>query len=200
MPRNLVRNSLIAMVLAAVAGIVYVLASAASGPGERIRFERFARGALVGLDFGMAGQPAGTQGFLGPGGETVSMPELTGRVTLVNLWATWCAPCEREMPTLGALQTARGGEAFQVVAISVDELDAREEAARQLAEWTGGQLEFYQANDFDLAYVDFSARGFPTTILYDSDGLEVARYAGELDWASYEALALIDAVIENASG
>ncbi|MEO0881887.1 MAG: TlpA disulfide reductase family protein [Pseudomonadota bacterium] len=196
MARIPVRTLIIAMLLGLVGAIVYVLVSAASGPGERVPFERFAKGELAGLDFTYAGILPGRQTFLGPDENPVNMEDFKGKAVLVNLWATWCAPCEREMPTLGALQSARGGDLFDVVAISVDDIEIRDRVKDQLAEWTGGSLSLYQANDFDLASVDFKARGFPTSILYNAAGEEVARYAGELDWASYEAIALIDAIIE----
>ncbi|MEM8634302.1 MAG: TlpA disulfide reductase family protein [Pseudomonadota bacterium] len=195
MARIRTRPFIIAMLLGLAGTIVYVLGSAAGGPDEQIPFLRFAQGDLSGLEFTYAGTAPGGQDFIGPDDQPMSMADLQGKVVLVNLWATWCAPCEKEMPTLGALQTARGGENFEVVAISVDDLEIRDSVKARLTEWTGSALGAYQANDFDLAYVDFKARGFPTSILYNRDGIEIARYSGELDWASYDAIALIDAVI-----
>lgn len=194
MPRNLTRTLIVAMLLGLVGTIVYVLFSAAGGPDERVPFQRFATGSLEGLDFAYAGEVPGPTPFLDPEGKMISLADLKGKVILVNLWATWCGPCEREMPTLGALQTARGGDTFDVVAISVDQNSDGDFAKGQLGEWSGNILKFFHAPDYAVTY-EIGARGFPTSILYDANGQEVARYAGELDWSSYEAVALIDAVI-----
>ncbi|MEO1405843.1 MAG: redoxin family protein, partial [Pseudomonadota bacterium] len=138
MARIPVRTLITAMLLGLVGAIVYVLSNAASGPGEQVAFERFANGELAGLDFTYAGTAPGGQDFLDPAGNPISMNDFKGKVVLVNLWATWCAPCEKEMPTLGALQAARGGDAFDVIAISVDDLEIRDSVQEKLAEWTGG--------------------------------------------------------------
>lgn len=198
MPRNVTRILIAGMLLALAGTIVYVLGSASTGPADRLAFERYAQGPLEGLDFAYAGEQIEGAEFLAPDGSITSMPELRGKVLLVNLWATWCGPCEREMPTLGALQSARGGKDFDIIAISVDAEEDREYARSELGRWTGGRLKLYHAPDFKITY-DIGARGFPTSILYNTSGEEIARYSGELDWASFEAVAFIDAVIEAAN-
>ena len=114
---------------------------------------------------------------------------------LVNFWATWCGPCEREMPSLAALQTSKGDENFQVVAISIDAEEDRDYARQRLQELTGGVIDFYfvPPERWEVVY-DSGARGFPTTVIYDETGSEIARLSGEAAWDSYEAIALIEAV------
>jgi len=126
-----------------------------------------------------------------PDGE-VTLADYRGKVVLLNAWATWCPPCVAEMPSLDELQRLRGGPDFAVVPISFD---------RQMDD----AQTFYDRNDLtalplihDSSYA-MSARlempGFPTSILYDRNGRELARLPGEADWASEEALALIDYLI-----
>jgi len=164
MPRNVTRILITGMLLTLAATIVYVLSNAASGPSTTRAFERYATGPLAGLDFAYAGEVPEATPFTGPEGETVSLEGLQGKVILVNFWATWCAPCEREMPSLAALNTALAGDDFQVVAISVDNDEDKDFAISQLAKWTGGGLPFYHTSEFALTY-QVGIRGFPTSIL-----------------------------------
>jgi len=100
------------------------------------------------------------------------------------------------MPSLAALQTARGGETFEVIAISVDADEDRDYAQTRLQQLTGGVLDFYHAppDAWDIVYDTGAQRGFPTTVLYTEAGEKVAMLAGEADWASYEAIGLIDTI------
>lgn len=197
MPRKITPILITGMLLAVVVAIVYVLLSAASGPGKTNQLERFATGPLERLDFAYAGEVPAETVFVGPDNAPLTLSDLQGKVILVNLWATWCGPCEREMPSLGALQTARGGDAFEVIAISVDNDEDKSHAADQLARWTGASLGLYHTSEFALAY-ELGATVFPTSILYDRHGREIARYVGDLDWSSLEVVALVDALIASA--
>ncbi len=192
--RSLTRYLISAMLLIALAAGVYVLMSAAGGPGHISRLEKLAGGELSKMDFATAGQSAPDTIFLDPDGEEMTLAAFEGRYILVNLWATWCAPCEEEMPSLAALQRARGGDQFMAVAISVDGESDRDFAAGELAKLTGGWLEFYHAPDYKITY-GMGARGFPTSVIYDPDGTEIARLSGDADWSSFEAVAFIDAVL-----
>lgn len=195
MTGSLTRKLIVLMLLTLSGAIVYVLSSAASGPGETRAFERFAKGPLAGLDFAYAGETPETSTFLNPDGEEITLADLRGKVILVNFWATWCGPCEAEMPSLGALQTAFPKDQFEVVAVSVDNEEDKEFARQQLQRWTGGALGLYHTPEFALTY-DIGVRGFPTSIIYNAKGTEIARYAGELDWASIEAVGFVRAVVE----
>ncbi len=127
--------------------------------------------------------------FEGPDGRPVKLAEFTGRPLLVNLWATWCAPCVVEMPTLDALAAARGDK-LRVVAISMD-IEGRRAVDPFLAKAGLKNLLPYldKKNDLMLA---LKADTLPVTILFDSQGREVWRMIGEMDWNSDKAAALID--------
>jgi len=194
MTGSLTRKLIVLMLLALGGAIVYVLSSAASGPGETRPFERFAKGPVAGLDFAYAGEMPETSKFLTPEGQEITLADLRGKVVLINFWATWCGPCEAEMPSLGALQAAFPKDQFEVIAVSVDNEEDKDHARQQLQRWTGGTLGLYYTPEFALTY-DLGARGFPTSIIYDTKGAEIARYAGELDWASIEAVGFVKAVV-----
>ena len=195
MTRNIILVLISVMLLTACERIVHVLLSAANGPEESRPFERFAKGPLEGLDFAYAGEVPETSEFSTPEGEEITLADLRGKVILVNFWATWCGPCEAEMPSLGALQSAFPKDQFEVIAVSVDNEEDKDHAREELARWTGGTLGLYYTPEFALTY-DLGARGFPTSIIYNAKGAEIARYAGELDWASIEAVGFMRAVVE----
>lgn len=185
--------------LVALAAIVYVLISASSGKPPSNPLESYATGTLERLDFTSAGQsvPEGT--FNDAAGAEVTLASFKGKTILVNYWATWCAPCEKEMPALGALQTARGGDAFEVVAISIDSDEDVDYAKRRLTELGAANIAFRHAplDRGDIVY-GANVQGFPTTILYGPDGTELARLSGEADWAASEAVQFIDAALRQA--
>lgn len=157
-------------------------------------YSQFKTGGLAKLDILPQPPPQPVANFSDNASAPTNLAAFRGKVILVNLWATWCAPCVTEMPTLAALQSHFEGEDFQVVAISVDRDDTRAVAVAKLAELSTGKLAFY--HDPKMAVVfPMKARGFPTSVLYDRDGTEIARLAGEADWNSAEARALIQAAI-----
>ncbi|MEM7766983.1 MAG: TlpA disulfide reductase family protein [Pseudomonadota bacterium] len=182
----------------AVAAIVYALFAAAGGPRSHTPLERFAVEDLAGLDFSRAGSPVSDASFLDADGNQTRLADFAGKTILVNFWATWCGPCEREMPHLGALQAARGGDQFNVVAISVDGRDDEAYARRRLDELTGGTIAFAFAppDAWDIVY-ESGATGFPTTVIYGPDGTEVARLQGEADWSKGLALGFVDEIISD---
>lgn len=194
MPSSFLRTAIITMVVIGFCASVYACGSATDATKGDTKLEKLATGSMAGMDFAFQGQPAPTDEFVGPDGNTVTLEDFQGKAVLVNIWATWCAPCEKEMPSLAALQTARGGEDFKVVAISIDELSEREFVQGQLKSLTGGALDFYQSKDFIITN-SLGIVGFPTSIIYGADGLEIARLAGDTDWANYEAIGFIDEVI-----
>lgn len=183
------------MALVAIGAFLSVIFTAATNQQGTSTLDRFDRASLALLEFIPDPPPMPDTAFSDVNGAPVSLKDFRGKTVLVNLWATWCAPCVKEMPTLAELQRTYANEDFVVVAISVDKDDTRDAAVAQLADLGGSALTFYHEPSLNITY-DLKARGFPTSILYGPDGIEVARLAGEADWASPEAKGLIRAVLD----
>jgi thiol-disulfide isomerase/thioredoxin len=163
--------------------------------GEAASLKSLARGQMAQLQVSAAGPAAPDTPILDPAGHVLRLDQLKGPVRIVNLWATWCAPCVREMPTLARLQTAYGGR-IVVVAISMDGLADRAKARAFIAEHS--PLGFYQDPQAALAFaLSPPAEGFPTTLIYDERGRERARLAGPADWNSPDARAVIDFLLSH---
>jgi thiol-disulfide isomerase/thioredoxin len=136
--------------------------------------------------------------FLDGAGQQRAISQWRGRVVLVNLWATWCAPCRKEMPALANLQRKLGGEHFEVVAISVDRKGA-EGSAAFLAETGATSLALYV--DRSAKVLDeLQARGLPATLLIDREGREIGRLLGPAQWDSEDAVRLIEQAIGKPKG
>ena len=145
-------------------------------------------------------------------GKPLRLPELTfrdragqerrladwrGRTVLLNLWATWCVPCRKELPALDALQQRLGGPAFQVVAINIDTRDADKPQA-WLKEASIAHLAYYadpSAKVFQDLKAIGRAVGMPTTLLIDPVGCELGTIAGPAEWASEDAVKLVEAAL-----
>jgi thiol-disulfide isomerase/thioredoxin len=129
-------------------------------------------------------------------GTAMTLADFRGRSVLLNLWATWCAPCREEMPALDALQSARGGERFEVVTVNVDVGDPAKPAAfleetgiKALPDYRDPRMKIF--NDLKTRSLAF---GMPTTLLIDEAGCHVAALHGPAEWDSVDALALVDAL------
>lgn len=132
--------------------------------------------------------------FVDADGKERTLDDWKGKVVLLNLWATWCAPCRKEMPGLDRLQAELRSDKFEVIAVSVDRTG------------TAGAKKFLdQINVKNIAVLaDPTARmaatlraiGLPATILINTDGLEIGRLLGEAEWDTPEAKALIKAVVK----
>ena len=135
--------------------------------------------------------------FIDAEGRELGLRDFRGRLVLVNLWATWCGPCRREMPSLDRLQSRLGGGDFTVLALSQDR-KGPDAVAKFLAEIRTENLD---------VYVDTSARsarrlgaiGLPTTVLLDRDGQIIGRLIGPAEWDSDEAARLIKTVIRESA-
>jgi thiol-disulfide isomerase/thioredoxin len=144
-------------------------------------------GPVKGVDYSHKGKSAPDVTFNDPDGEQASLAEFKGRPVLVNLWATWCAPCVKELPTLDTLSQSTG--TVEVVAISQDSGPHASVVAfldsHQIADLTA-----YQDPKMALSGA-LGAEVLPTSILFDAQGRERWRYVGDLDWTSPAAAKLL---------
>jgi len=131
-------------------------------------------------------------------GEAMSLADFRGKVVLLNIWATWCAPCRREMPTLERLQTELGGPDFEVVALSIDRNGLP--VVKEFYDDLGLQELGMYLDASGKASRELSALGVPTTLLIDREGNELGRLAGPAEWDSPEMMAFIRGYIERQSG
>jgi thiol-disulfide isomerase/thioredoxin len=140
------------------------------------------------LDRSHAGTAAPTVQFRDPDGEPATLADFRGKPLLVNLWATWCAPCVVEMPSLDRLAEREGGR-LQLLALSQD-IEGREAVARFFEERSLRNLEPYL--DDQMAFMtSLRISTLPTTILYDAEGREVWRMTGMAEWESERIQALL---------
>lgn len=139
------------------------------------------------VDRGQAGKAAPTATFRGPDDAPVTLAAFRGRPLLVNLWATWCAPCVAEMPTLDALAAERG-DRLAVIAVAQD-LQGAEIVAPWFQKAKLNALQPYV--DPQNGLLDAAGSALPTSILYDAQGRELWRVIGAIDWQGQEAKALL---------
>jgi thiol-disulfide isomerase/thioredoxin len=131
--------------------------------------------------------------FANDKGETIDLSKWKGRVVLLNLWATWCAPCRKEMPDLAKLQTALGGADFEVVALSLDRKGLAASQAFLRETGVANLAAYVEPEGKPLAALQ--ALGLPATILIDRNGREAGRILGPVEWASPEAQAMVKALL-----
>jgi thiol-disulfide isomerase/thioredoxin len=126
-------------------------------------------------------------------GKQRTLADWRGKVVLLNLWATWCLPCRREMPALDRLQQELGSDRFEVVAVSVDRKGI-EGARKFLDETKAGKLALYVDPTTRLTS-ELRAVGLPATLLIDAQGREIGRLLGPAEWDSEDAKRLIRAAL-----
>jgi thiol-disulfide isomerase/thioredoxin len=131
--------------------------------------------------------------FLDAEGNEVSLADFQGEVVVLNLWATWCAPCRREMPSLDRLQAKFGGDGLEVIALSLDRGDVAKTRAF-FDELEIANLAVYR-DPQARAGRELGAPGLPTTIVIDRTGQEVGRLLGPAEWDSDDALTVIEALL-----
>jgi len=149
-----------------------------------------ASGLTATLSYADAGSPAPDVDFTGADGRTVRLSQFTGRPMLLNVWATWCAPCKAEMPTLDALAAKRAGQ-MSVVVVSQD-LKGRQPVQAFFDSRQIRNLEPYIDPQNRILAAFGNQLPLPATILYDSNGREVWRVIGGAEWNDEEISSLLD--------
>jgi thiol-disulfide isomerase/thioredoxin len=165
------------------------------------RIGPLAQGEVAGLTMATAPLRLPDLAFLDGNGQPKKLSDWRGRTVLVNLWATWCVPCRKEMPALDNLQAKLGGPDFQVVAINIDTRDPQKPKAF-LKDAKLDNLDYFINTDAkvfqDLKSVG-RALGMPTSVLVDGQGCEIATIAGPAEWDSNDAIKLITAAVKPAA-
>ena len=194
--------------VAGYAGVAYMTDRAPSGdplcqPAVALskKLAPLARGEVAALTMATAPLKLPDLTFVDGEGQLKKLSDWRGKTVLVNLWATWCVPCRKEMPALDELQGKLGGADFEVVAINIDTRDPQKPKAflkdgnlTKLGYFADSNAKVFQ----DLKSVG-RALGMPTSVLVDGKGCEIATIAGPAEWASEDALKLVKAAVKPAA-
>ena len=196
--------SLAALVVAAGVTAIYVMDGGSGNvapAGCELSKEKvaalkpFALGEVAAFQVADTPSPIGELSFADKDGKPATIADWRGRTVLLNLWATWCAPCRHEMPALEALETEMGGQSFAVVPVSVDLGDDAKPKAFY-AETGLTKLPFFHDGSmgiFNALKKRSLAIGMPTSILIDGEGCILGSLNGPAEWAGPDAKALIGA-------
>jgi len=162
------------------------------------RLAPLARGEVAAISIAAAPRQLPDLAFNDAAGQPRKLSDFRGRTVLLNLWATWCVPCRKEMPALDALQAQLGGERFQVVAVNIDTRNL--DKPKAWLDEVGIKGLGYFADPSAKVFQDLKALGkavgMPTTLLVDPQGCELGTLAGPAEWASDDAIKLIEAAAE----
>jgi len=181
-----------------VAAVVYIIAQSASKPPAQapaaVPTASATHDVAKKLEHPADGKAPPTYAFVDSSGKKVSAADFKGKIVVMNLWATWCAPCKLEMPTLATLAKAYAGKPVEVVAVSIDKPEAVEQAKAFIAQ--NAPLGFYNDPEAKLPWaLQPAANGMPTTLILGKDGLERGRISGEADWDGAGAKSVIDKLL-----
>ena len=165
--------------------------NSATSCNQPLRDPALAKGEMADFVYAFARRAAPDATFF-KDGAPIRLQDFAGKTVLVNFWASWCAPCLKELPSLDGLQQALGSETFEVVAVAADPTGP-ETARAYLDRLNINNLTFYTDEKLRLASAVGGANVLPISILYDRSGREIGRLVGEADWESEEALALVSA-------
>lgn len=160
-----------------------------------------ARGEVAALTMASAPLKLPDLAFEDAEGKPKKLSDFRGKTLLVNLWATWCVPCRKEMPALDELQGKLSGPDFEVVAINIDtrDLEKPKSFLKEAKLVRLGYFSDHKAKVFQDLKAVGRALGMPTSVLVDPQGCEIATIAGPAEWASEDAIKLIRAATGKAA-
>ena len=165
-------------------------APAPSGTGTN----PLSRGQMAAFVFRKSAEELPEVKFVDATGKERTLADWRGKVVLLNLWATWCLPCRKEMPALDRLQREMGSDTFQVVAVSVDRTGLP--GAKKFLADTGAETLALYADPTARMGVALRAAGLPATLLLDRQGREIGRLLGPAEWDGEDAKRLIGAAMK----
>lgn len=128
-------------------------------------------------------------------GKAVGLKDFKGKIVLLNFWATWCAPCIRELPSLDRLQASLGGDDFHVVALNINR-EGKRKAARLVRRLKLKNLTLNLDREVKVAKT-LDVLNIPTTFLFDHNGIELGKLEGAAEWDEKEAIELVKYFIDN---
>jgi thiol-disulfide isomerase/thioredoxin len=192
--RDVLKWAIGAVMLVGVAAVLYVIAASSFKPSGPANLNQFKTASLAKLDVPASPRAAPGTTFFDETGKAVTLADFKGQVVVMNLWATWCAPCKKEMPTLAKLAAAYAAQPVKVLPISVDRDSDLNLAQAEMA--ANAPLKLYRDPSYKLSFdLDPRAAGYPTTVIYDKQGRERARLSGDADWSSPEARGLVEKLL-----
>jgi len=192
--RNPIRMALVGVILVGVAAVLYVIASASFKPSGPADLTEFKKGTLEKLDVPATPRAAPDTVFTSLDGKPATLADFKGRVVVMNLWATWCAPCKAEMPTLAKLQAAYAAQPVTVLPITVDRDGDLNLVHEEMT--ANPPLKTYRDPGYKVSFaLQPRAQGYPTTVIYDRQGRERARMSGPADWSGPEARGIVEKLL-----
>jgi thiol-disulfide isomerase/thioredoxin len=207
------RRRIIVLVAAAITIVlagIYGIAGTLGNRGDEVcrpalakakRLAPFAKGEVAAVQIANEARLLPDLTFTRADGAKKTLADWRGRTVLLNLWATWCVPCRKEMPALATLERQFGGKDFEVVAINIDTRDL-DKPKTWLKEYGIEGLTYYadpSAKVFQDLKLIGKAFGMPTTLLVDPNGCELGTIAGPAEWASEDAQKLVRSAIADSA-
>jgi len=165
-----------------------------SAVADTADLEALREGLMKKLVFHSTPKPVSDKVFTDPDGGRHQLSDYKGKFILVNFWATWCAPCRKEMPSLDTLQETLGGANFEVVTVATGR-NTLPGIAKFFAKANVTHLPVMLDPKQALAR-DMAVLGLPISVIIDPEGREIARLRGDAEWDSKSALAIIGALIK----